>query len=99
MSLRKFSGRQIVSLLGLLMLMAFPLAGYGQEQPASSAPREQSHGPAGVTVAGDGTFPALLVSDIHFDPFHDPGKVQQLVKATVSQWESILSAPPSPNQP
>ena len=42
--------------------------------------------------------PALLVSDIHFDPFHDPAKVVQLVHEPVSQWTSILSAAPSPNQ-
>ncbi len=42
--------------------------------------------------------PALLVSDIHFDPFHDPAKVKELVAAPVSKWRSILSAPPSSNQ-
>lgn len=43
-------------------------------------------------------FPVLLVSDIHFDPFHDPDKAQQLVSASVSQWKSILDSPPSPDQ-
>ncbi|MGA2456299.1 MAG: hypothetical protein ABSF85_01805 [Terriglobales bacterium] len=38
------------------------------------------------------------MSDIHFDPFHDPARTQQLVDAPVSQWISILTAPPSPNQ-
>jgi sphingomyelin phosphodiesterase acid-like 3 len=48
---------------------------------------------------GAGTIPALLTSDIHFDPFHDPAKVQQLVDAPVSRWSAILAAPPSPDQP
>ena len=45
------------------------------------------------------TVPALLVSDIHFDPFHDPAKAKQLDSAPVSAWEAILSAPDSPSQP
>jgi sphingomyelin phosphodiesterase acid-like 3 len=44
------------------------------------------------------TIPALLISDIHFDPFHDPAKVQELVRAPVTQWQSILSASPSSDQ-
>ncbi|MGC1872991.1 MAG: metallophosphoesterase [Acidobacteriaceae bacterium] len=47
----------------------------------------------------DATIPALFISDIHFDPFHDPARVPQLVAAPVSQWNSILSRPSSPNQP
>jgi sphingomyelin phosphodiesterase acid-like 3 len=46
----------------------------------------------------DRNIPALLISDIHFDPFHDPARVQELVAAPVFQWRSILSAPPSSNQ-
>lgn len=46
----------------------------------------------------DRAIPALLISDIHFDPFHDPARVQELVAAPVTQWRSILSAPPSSNQ-
>ena len=41
---------------------------------------------------------ALLVSDVHFEPFWDPDKVPQLVAAPASQWQSILSSPPSQNQ-
>jgi len=55
---------------------------------------------AAITAGGvDATIPALFISDIHFDPFHDPARVSQLVAAQVSQWGSILSRPPSPNQP
>jgi sphingomyelin phosphodiesterase acid-like 3 len=46
----------------------------------------------------DRTIPALLISDIHFDPFHDPARVQELVTAPVAEWRSILSSPPSSNQ-
>jgi sphingomyelin phosphodiesterase acid-like 3 len=41
---------------------------------------------------------ALLISDIHFDPFHDPAKVSKLAAAPVSAWESILASPDSPTQ-
>jgi sphingomyelin phosphodiesterase acid-like 3 len=41
---------------------------------------------------------ALLISDIHFDPFHDPAKVSQLAAAPVSAWEGILASPDSPTQ-
>lgn len=42
--------------------------------------------------------PALLVSDIHFEPFWDPAKVPQLAAAPVSEWKAILAAAPSPDQ-
>ncbi|MBW4040477.1 MAG: hypothetical protein HIU91_16805, partial [Acidobacteria bacterium] len=45
------------------------------------------------------TVPALLLSDIHLDPFHDPAKFPQLLAAPASAWAAILSAPPSPTQP
>jgi sphingomyelin phosphodiesterase acid-like 3 len=40
-----------------------------------------------------------MMSDLHFDPFHDPAKVPLLVKAPLSQWKSILATPQSPDQP
>lgn len=43
-----------------------------------------------------GTVSALMISDIHFDPFHDPAKAQQLARDPVGQWDAILSAPDSP---
>lgn len=45
------------------------------------------------------TSPALLLSDIHFDPFDDPGKVTRLLAAPVSEWGTILAGPASPDQP
>ena len=38
-----------------------------------------------------GTVPVLMLSDIHFDPLHDPAKAERLAKAPVSEWDSILS--------
>ncbi len=45
------------------------------------------------------TIPALLVSDIHFDPFHDPARVHELAAAPVTEWRRILASPPSSDQP
>jgi sphingomyelin phosphodiesterase acid-like 3 len=39
-----------------------------------------------------------MLSDIHFDPFHDPAKLAQLRTAPVTGWAAILDAPPSPTQ-
>jgi sphingomyelin phosphodiesterase acid-like 3 len=52
----------------------------------------QSTQPAQATVS------ALLVSDIHFDPFWDPAKLPQLAAAPVNQWRAILAAAPSPDR-
>lgn len=40
----------------------------------------------------------VMLSDLHLDPFHDPAKVPQLVKAPVEQWEAILGSPDSETQ-
>lgn len=40
----------------------------------------------------------LMVSDIHFEPFWDPGKVAQLQAAPVSGWKAILASAPSPDR-
>ena len=53
---------------------------------------------AAVAAPAPHTVPALMLSDIHLDPFHDPAKLQQLVDAPVSQWNAILTAPPSSDQ-
>jgi sphingomyelin phosphodiesterase acid-like 3 len=44
------------------------------------------------------TVPALLLSDIHFEPFWDPAKVPQLAAAPVGEWKAILASAPSPDQ-
>ena len=50
------------------------------------------------SARADQKFQALFISDIHFDPFHDPGKAKQLVAAPVSGWKAILSSAPSADQ-
>ena len=97
-SIRKFSGLQIAFCLWLLVLAACPLARGGQAQPASSSQDRQRQRSTDAADMGNRTFPALLVSDIHFDPFHDPEKVRLLADAPVSQWKAILSTRPSPSQ-
>ena len=72
--------------LGLCLLLFGGLAFAAHAQQPGSAP-------SGETV------PALFVSDIHFDPFHDPAKAKQLSSAPASQWQAILSAPDSASQP
>ncbi|RXH54171.1 metallophosphoesterase [Granulicella sibirica] len=42
--------------------------------------------------------PVVMLSDLHFDPFHDPAKVRLLVKASVANWDHILEAPDDPGQ-
>jgi sphingomyelin phosphodiesterase acid-like 3 len=44
------------------------------------------------------TVPAVLLSDLHFDPFHDPAKTAQLLKAPVARWDAILAGPDSSSQ-
>lgn len=44
------------------------------------------------------TVPALMVSDIHFDPFHDPAKARELARDPVSEWAGVLASPASPHQ-
>jgi sphingomyelin phosphodiesterase acid-like 3 len=53
---------------------------------------------AAHAAAARHTVPALMLSDLHFDPFHDPGKAARLVEAPASEWSAILAEPPSPDQ-
>ena len=91
-----FTGRfsWLQTALWLFILVAAPLASRAENLPADS-PGEQRHGAA---AAARHTISALMVSDIHFDPFYDPARAQQLVNEPVSKWNAILSAPPSPNR-
>ncbi len=42
--------------------------------------------------------PAVLLSDIHFDPFHEPGKLPELRAAPLERWPAILKAAPALTQ-
>lgn len=39
-----------------------------------------------------------MLSDVHFDPYHDPAKLPALREADVSEWARILITPNSPTQ-
>ncbi len=40
--------------------------------------------------ASQATVPALLLADIHFDPFHNPRLMPQLRAASIERWPAIL---------
>ena len=48
-----------------------------------------------VANGGANSIQALFVSDIHFEPFRDPGKAAQLAAAPATEWDTILSSPAS----
>jgi sphingomyelin phosphodiesterase acid-like 3 len=51
--------------------------------------------PAATKGAASRTVKALMVSDIHFEPFWDPAKVAQLSAAPANAWKAILAGPDS----
>jgi sphingomyelin phosphodiesterase acid-like 3 len=67
---------------------------------ASAYTQHYTHLPQGprATAAAEGApnVPVLMLSDIHFDPFHDPTLVPQLVTAKVKDWPKILATPTTP---
>jgi sphingomyelin phosphodiesterase acid-like 3 len=40
----------------------------------------------------------IMLSDIHFDPFHDPGKAAKLRSLPISRWGKVLAGPATPGQ-
>ncbi len=52
--------------------------------------------------AGAGAFgqdvKVMMLSDLHFDPLHDPAKAQQLAAAPVEKWDELLKEPDSTGQ-
>lgn len=68
--------------LGVLICIAVLLACHGPARAQQRPPDVQ----------------ALLVSDVHFEPFWDPGKVDRLAASPVSGWRSILESPASPDR-
>jgi sphingomyelin phosphodiesterase acid-like 3 len=81
--------------LSVSLLVAILPQNYAAAQAAKPASVAKAH-PETATMTA--IIPALLVSDIHFDPFHDPAKAKQLAVAPVSEWRSILASPSSDNQ-
>jgi sphingomyelin phosphodiesterase acid-like 3 len=56
---------------------------------AASTPDTKNQGPG---------LPVVMLSDIHFDPFHDPAKFAQLRKTSPLSWSDILNSADSPTQ-
>jgi len=61
--------------------------------PAALHAQKPAHTPAPAAPVN-----ILMLSDIHFDPFHDPAKVAQLIGSSAGQWQAVLAAPDSPTQ-
>jgi sphingomyelin phosphodiesterase acid-like 3 len=84
-----------VALVFLFLGMASIPWATAQDAPATSTAPLRSTDSA---KAEPGNIPALFISDIHFDPFHDPALVKELFAAPADKWQSILSARSSSNQ-
>ena len=51
-----------------------------------------------ATAVSAQTIPVVMLSDLHFDPLHDPAKASRLAAAPIAQWPAILAGPASPHQ-
>jgi sphingomyelin phosphodiesterase acid-like 3 len=88
-----------LAVFGLHIALACFFLCVGAALAQGSPPAATNHkSPALSGQAAKGTVPALLLSDIHFEPFWDPAKVPQLAAAPVSEWKAILATAPSPDQ-
>ncbi len=85
----------LIAPVALLFGFQFTPGTIAQEIHPGPAPHPQR---ANAVQAELGIVSALFVSDIHFDPFHDPAKVKELVAAPVDNWRTILSEPSSDDQ-
>jgi Predicted phosphohydrolases len=79
------------AMLACLANLCAPLAVQAQHPPAKTAAHRQ-------VQSEDRPFQAIFLSDIHFDPFHDPAKAKQLDAAPETEWKAILSSQPSADQ-
>jgi sphingomyelin phosphodiesterase acid-like 3 len=88
----------------VLSLVALACLCFGSAQTPAASAQSARPAPAAKPRSANSakavpdTIPALVISDIHFDPFHDPAKAKELAAAPVTQWRLILAAPPSANQ-
>jgi sphingomyelin phosphodiesterase acid-like 3 len=79
-----------IALLWLFLFTGTALAQSGQPVATNHA--------AHKAPTAKATIPALLLSDIHFEPFWDPAKASQLTTAPTSEWRAIFAAAASPDQ-
>jgi sphingomyelin phosphodiesterase acid-like 3 len=93
---------RIVSAANMALLCLFLLTGAALAQsprPTNPATHKAQTAPAAKSAPqAKATIPALLLSDIHFEPFWDPAKAPRLAAAPSSEWNAILAAASSPNQ-
>jgi len=80
-----------LSLLSLLVACSIAVATAQSPAAGSTAAPVASAKPTA-------NVPALLLSDVHLDPFADPAKVVKLNAAPATEWPAILSAPASPTE-
>ncbi len=51
-----------------------------------------------VLAVAQAPVPVVMLSDLHFDPFHDPAKLPQLRAEPIERWPAVLNAVPSQTQ-
>jgi sphingomyelin phosphodiesterase acid-like 3 len=79
--------------IALVCFSLLTITGLAQnDRSATKIPKTQVAPPVQASIT------ALLLSDIHFEPFWDPARAPQLAAAPVSEWKVILAAAPSPDQ-
>ncbi len=84
--MRRRRGTRLHARLALAVCAAWLVTPLPGQQRQSGQPSAAPH-----------TVPALMVSDIHFDPFGDPGKARSLADEPASAWAAVLSRPDSPD--
>jgi sphingomyelin phosphodiesterase acid-like 3 len=77
---------KIGAVCALTLLLAGAVASGAQGRSTDKGPPAR---------AGAASVPVLMVSDVHFEPFWDPGKAAQLAAAPASGWKAILAGPDS----
>jgi sphingomyelin phosphodiesterase acid-like 3 len=82
---------------GAVLCIAQGIAAGGQTKARAGA-KKAGVNAASAAAAAVSPVTALMVSDIHFDPFHDPAKAQRLVQAQEGEWNAILGEPDSAGQ-
>jgi sphingomyelin phosphodiesterase acid-like 3 len=82
-SLMPAATRIVHRLAALLLATALPLAAQTDHAGATPSPKLE---------------PVMMLSDIHLDPFHDPGKFDRLRKTPASGWAAILGSDPTATQ-
>ena len=85
-------------LVCLFLLTGTMLAQSPRPAAANPAHKTQAAPPAKSAPQAKATVPALLLSDVHLEPFWDPAKAARLAAAPASEWKAILTSAPSPNQ-